>query len=141
MRELLSVEVLADLLGSDDFPAEVLDTEAAAKIILQRLSDAGFKVTVDEQAAGMKEVLRLRAEIERLEAAKRRALQLADERAKEAVELRRQVEHAREMLGFHGFELKEGTSLAAAIDTAMSALIHERHELRRQIETLQGGAR
>ena len=62
MRELLSVEVLADLLGSDDFPAEVLDTEAAAKIILQRLSDAGFKVTVDEQAAGMKEVLSVRFE-------------------------------------------------------------------------------
>ena len=91
MRELLSVEVLADLLGSDDFPAEVLDTEAAAKIILQRLSDAGFKVTVDEQAAGMKEVLRLRAEIERLEAAKRRALELADERAKEANALRRDL--------------------------------------------------
>jgi hypothetical protein len=95
MRELLSVEVLADLLGSDDFPAEVLDTEAAAKIILQRLSDAGFKVTVDEQAAGMKEVLRLRAEIERLEAAKRRALQLADERAKEANALRRELDTRR----------------------------------------------
>jgi hypothetical protein len=38
------VAVLADLLGSADFPAEVMDPEAAAKIILQRLVDAGFKV-------------------------------------------------------------------------------------------------
>jgi hypothetical protein len=83
--------MLADLLGSDDFPAQVLDTEAAAKIILQQLADAGFKVTVDEHAAGMKEVRRLRAEIERLQDAKRRALQLADERAKEAVELRLRI--------------------------------------------------
>ncbi len=37
-------EVLEDLLGSDDFPAEVLDTEAAAWIILRRLFDAGFVV-------------------------------------------------------------------------------------------------
>ena len=55
---------------------------------MQRLTDAGFKVTVDEHAAGMKEVRRLRAEIERLEDAKRRALQLADERALEANALR-----------------------------------------------------
>jgi len=37
-------EVLEDLLGSGDFPAEVLDPEAAAWIILRRLFDAGFKV-------------------------------------------------------------------------------------------------
>jgi hypothetical protein len=42
-RELLPVEVLSDLLGSGDFPAEVLDPEAAAKIILQRLHDAGLR--------------------------------------------------------------------------------------------------
>jgi len=41
-----------------------------------------------EHAVGMREVHRLRAEIERLEDAKRRALQLADERAKEANALR-----------------------------------------------------
>ena len=43
-RELAPQEVLADLLGSGDFPAEVLDPEAAAAIILTRLRDAGFQV-------------------------------------------------------------------------------------------------
>jgi hypothetical protein len=37
-------EVLADLLGSGDFPAQVLDPEAAAEIIIQRLGDAGFAI-------------------------------------------------------------------------------------------------
>jgi hypothetical protein len=55
------------------------------------LADASFKVTVDEHAAGMREVNRLRAEIERLEDAKRRALQLADERALEANALRNEL--------------------------------------------------
>jgi hypothetical protein len=41
--------------------------------------------------AGMKEVLKLRAEVDRLQDAKRRALQLADERAKEAAALRAQL--------------------------------------------------
>jgi hypothetical protein len=44
VRELHPEEVLADLLGSGDFPVEVADPEATAKIILQRLEDAGFKV-------------------------------------------------------------------------------------------------
>jgi hypothetical protein len=43
-RELHPREVLVDLLGSGDFPAEVLDPNAAAEIILRRLEDAGFKV-------------------------------------------------------------------------------------------------
>ena len=43
-RELTPQEVLADLLGSGDFPAEVLDPEGAAEAILRRLDDAGFKV-------------------------------------------------------------------------------------------------
>jgi hypothetical protein len=43
-RELLPVDVLVDLLGSGDFPAEVLDPETAAVIILRRLFDAGFEV-------------------------------------------------------------------------------------------------
>jgi hypothetical protein len=43
-RELHPREVLADLLGSGDFPAEVLDPEAAAEIIMQRLVDAGFEI-------------------------------------------------------------------------------------------------
>ena len=59
-------------------------------------SDAGFKVG-DEHAAGIREVRRLRAEIERLEDAKRRALQLADERAKEANALRSEL-HTRRKL-------------------------------------------
>ena len=37
-RELTPQEVLADLLGSGDFPAEVID-EAAAEIILRRLEE------------------------------------------------------------------------------------------------------
>jgi hypothetical protein len=40
-NSLLPVEVLTDLLGSEDFRAEVLDPEAATQIILQRLADAG----------------------------------------------------------------------------------------------------
>ena len=77
-NSLLPVEVLTDLLGSEDFPAEVLDPEAAAQIILQRLAD-GFRVVPlaitsdDVIVAGMKEVLRLRAEVDRLQEAKRRA--------------------------------------------------------------------
>jgi len=43
-RELTPQEVLADLLGSGDFPAEVIDPEAAAEIVIQRLIDAGFEV-------------------------------------------------------------------------------------------------
>jgi hypothetical protein len=43
-RELHPREVLADLLGSGDFPAEVLDPERAADIIIQRLIDAGFEI-------------------------------------------------------------------------------------------------
>jgi hypothetical protein len=35
-------EVLADLLGSADFPAEVLDPIGAADLILDRLQKAGF---------------------------------------------------------------------------------------------------
>jgi hypothetical protein len=37
-------EVLADLLGSGDFPADVLDPDGAAEIIIQRLIDAGFEI-------------------------------------------------------------------------------------------------
>jgi hypothetical protein len=44
MTELTPRDVLSDLLGSGDFPAEVLDPEAAAEIILKRLEDAGFEV-------------------------------------------------------------------------------------------------
>jgi hypothetical protein len=43
-RELTAQEVLADLFGSGDFPAEVLDPALAAEIAIQRLLDAGFAV-------------------------------------------------------------------------------------------------
>ena len=43
-RELDPRDVLVDLLGSGDFPAEVLDPAEAVRIILQRLEDAGFTV-------------------------------------------------------------------------------------------------
>jgi len=50
-RELTPQAVLADLFGSEDFPAEVLDTEAAAWITLRRLYDAGFVVTASRRDA------------------------------------------------------------------------------------------
>jgi len=42
--ELHPREVLADLLGSGDFPAEVLDPERVAEITMQRLIDASSEV-------------------------------------------------------------------------------------------------
>jgi hypothetical protein len=44
MTELTPQHVLVDLLGSGDFPAEVLDPVHAAEIIIQRLLDAGFEI-------------------------------------------------------------------------------------------------
>jgi hypothetical protein len=43
-RELTPQEVLEDLLGSEDFPVVIVDTRAAAWIILRRLFDAGFEI-------------------------------------------------------------------------------------------------
>jgi hypothetical protein len=40
MSELTAQEVLEDLLGSADFPVVIVDTRAAAWIILRRLFDA-----------------------------------------------------------------------------------------------------
>jgi hypothetical protein len=42
--ELTPQAVLEDLLGSADFPAVIVDTRAAAWIILRRLFDAGFEI-------------------------------------------------------------------------------------------------
>ena len=97
-RELDPIDVLADMLGEEGF--EIADTRLAAVVIVQRLRDSGFSVVPTQPPAvsdsvllaGMQEVLRLRTEVDRLQEAKRRALQIADERAKEAVELRRQIE-------------------------------------------------
>jgi hypothetical protein len=44
MSELTPKHVLADLFGSDDFPADIIDTEHAAEIVIQRLTDAGFEI-------------------------------------------------------------------------------------------------
>jgi hypothetical protein len=44
MSELTPKHVLVDLFGSGDFPAEILDPEHAAEIVIQRLNDAGFKI-------------------------------------------------------------------------------------------------
>jgi len=43
-RELHPQEVLADLLGSGDFPVEIADPDAAARIIIQWLNDSGFAI-------------------------------------------------------------------------------------------------
>jgi hypothetical protein len=43
-RELTPKEVLEDLLGGAEFDHEILDPEAAAKIILRTLEDAGFTI-------------------------------------------------------------------------------------------------
>jgi hypothetical protein len=37
-------DVLTDLFGSGDFPAEIIDPEHAAEIIIERLRDAGFEI-------------------------------------------------------------------------------------------------
>jgi hypothetical protein len=44
MSELTPQHILADLFGSGDFPAEILDPEHAAEIVIQRLRDAGFEI-------------------------------------------------------------------------------------------------
>jgi len=43
-RELDPLDVLIDLLGGADFDHEILDPEAAARLILDRLRDAGFEI-------------------------------------------------------------------------------------------------
>jgi hypothetical protein len=44
--------VLADLLGSGDFPADVIDPDGAAQIIIERLIDAGFEIVPAATEAG-----------------------------------------------------------------------------------------
>ena len=43
-RSLTPKDVLVDLFGSGDFPVPILDPEAAAEIVVQRLIDAGFEI-------------------------------------------------------------------------------------------------
>ena len=121
--ELDPIDVLADLLGEDGF--EIADTRLAAVVIVQRLRDSGFSVVPTEPPAvsddvllaGMREVRRLRAEVDRLQEAKRRALQIADERAKEAVELRRQIETLRGAMSIRG------TTMITLFAVALAGLI------------------
>lgn len=47
--ELTPQHVLVDLFGSADFPAEILDPEQAADLVIQRLIDAGFKIVAQER--------------------------------------------------------------------------------------------
>ena len=42
MTELTPLDVLADLLAEEPF--ELADTEGGAKIVIQRLNDAGFEI-------------------------------------------------------------------------------------------------
>jgi hypothetical protein len=44
MSELTPKHVLVDLFGFGDFPAEIIDPEHAAEIVIQRLNDAGFEI-------------------------------------------------------------------------------------------------
>lgn len=44
MSEITPKDVLTDLLGGADFDHEILNPEAAADLILQRLIDAGFTI-------------------------------------------------------------------------------------------------
>ena len=117
------IDVLADLLGEEAF--EIADTRLAAVVIVQRLRDSGFSVVPTEPPevsddvllAGMREVRRLRAEVDRLQEAKRRALQIADGRAKEAVELRRQIETLRGAMSIRG------TTMITLFAVALAGLI------------------
>ena len=43
-KELTARHVLIDLLGGADFDHEIIDPEAAADLILERLRDAGFAI-------------------------------------------------------------------------------------------------
>ena len=122
-RELDPIDVLADMLGEEGF--EIADTRLAAVVIVQRLRDSGLSVVPTEPPAvsddvllaGMREVRRLRAEVDRLQEAKRRALQIADERAKEAVELRRQIETLRGAMSIRG------TTMITLFAVALAGLI------------------
>jgi hypothetical protein len=49
MSDLTPQDVLADLLGSADFPAEVIDPARASDVIIERLRDAGFNIVPTTQ--------------------------------------------------------------------------------------------
>jgi hypothetical protein len=43
-RELTPRDVLIDLFGGADFDHEILDPQAAADLVIERLHDAGFAI-------------------------------------------------------------------------------------------------
>lgn len=43
-RELTPRDVLIDLFGGADFDHEILDPQAAADLVIERLKDAGFAI-------------------------------------------------------------------------------------------------
>jgi hypothetical protein len=49
-RELTPKDVLIDLFGGADFDHEILDPEAAADLVIERLKDTGFEI-VRERAS------------------------------------------------------------------------------------------
>jgi hypothetical protein len=61
MSELTPQQVLVDLFGSEDFPVRILDTEAAAEIVIQRLLDAGFAIVPAAVGAAVEMHAALRA--------------------------------------------------------------------------------
>ena len=48
--ELTPQHEVADLFDSDDFSVPISDPEAAAEIVIQRLTDAGFEIKAQERA-------------------------------------------------------------------------------------------
>jgi hypothetical protein len=44
MSQLTPKEILVDLFGCADFDHEILDPEAAADLVIDRLRDAGFEI-------------------------------------------------------------------------------------------------
>jgi len=44
MSELTPKHVLVDLFGGADFDHEILDPQAAADLVIERLRDAGFAI-------------------------------------------------------------------------------------------------
>jgi hypothetical protein len=90
-RESDPIEVLSDLLGGEGF--EIADTRLAAVLLVQGLRDAGFSLVPNEPSPKifdevLGEIGRMRTEIDRLQEAHRRALQLANEWARAANLLR-----------------------------------------------------
>jgi hypothetical protein len=60
-RELTPHEVLVDLLGSGDFDHEILDPEAAARLIIEHLHDSDFAIVPAAAGAAVEMFTAIRA--------------------------------------------------------------------------------